>query len=329
MAAANNLFNDDISLLRSTAYFGANVIWAQVSASVARAEKTYLRSIFGSYYTDLLTKIGEDTLDSDDQALLNELRLASANLTWWLYAPKHNVNISSTGFQQTHGENEKPAFQWAVGDVKNSFRDAGFEAIENTFEFLEINAGTYQYEASSVRKAAKGLILSSVADFEEFVDIVKSRYLYQRIIPEMKRIQNDVVAPIIGADAFSTLIKKLQKDNGEEANANDLSESETAQLVIIKPLIAYMTTAEILQNKSVIINENGVLVHNSTYAGTIDGTQSAQLDRIKSLFNRWMDKAQGKINALDELVNPQVDKTADELESENLLNPDDSLGGFL
>lgn len=329
MAAATNLFKDDVALLRSTVDFGANVSWNQVRASVKRAERTYLRETFGSYYTNLLTKLGADTLDAADEALLDEMRLAAANLAWWLYSAIHNISISSTGFHQTHGDNEKPAFQWAVKSAVNSFRDAGFEAIENTFEFLEANAGTYTYDASDTAKKARGLVLDSVQAFEDFVDIVKSRYLFQRMLPEMKRVQNDVIAPIIGVDAWATLVKKLQKDNGAEAGANDLSDAEKAQLALAKPILAYATTADVLRTKQVLINEYGILVHNSTFAGTVDGVQTAQEARIESLRDSWQAKAQAKINALEELINPPADKTETTLDAENLLDPDDALGAFI
>lgn len=328
MAAATNLFKDDVTLLRNTVYFGANVTWAQVSASLKTAERTYLRPTFGSYYTDLLTKLGENTLDANDVLLLDELRLASANLAWWIYAPKHNVSISSTGFHQTHGDNQKPAFEWAVKKVEDGFRDAGFEAIENTFEFLEANAGTYSYDASAVRKAAKACLLSSAAEFQQHVDIVKSRYVFLQLIPEMKRIQRDVIRPIVGATAFDTIIKKLQKDNGEAVGANDMSASETAILAIAQPLLAYKTMADSALKRSVLFNEMGNLVHNSSFAGTVGGKQPVDWDRLNAFRDEWATEAQVKISDLADLISPPENKTEEQLLTVNTLDPESKIGGF-
>lgn len=325
MADATNLFNDDVTLLRAVVDFGSNVEWSQVVASVKRAEKTYLRTTFGSYYTDLLPKIGANNLDANDIALLDELRLASANLAWWLYTAKHNVSIDSTGIHQTHGDNQKPAFQWAVKDLRESFRDAGFDAIENTFEFLELNKVAYAYEASATYKAAKACLLSSAAEFQEYVDIMRSRYVFLQLIPEMKRIQRDVIRPIIGADAFNTIVKKLQLDNGGD---NGLSAAETAQLELARPLLAYQTMADSAYKRSIHINELGALVHNSSYAGSVDGKQPGGLEQLMAYREEWLTDARGKINDLAELVNPTEEKTEEELLNVNTLDPDAKIGGF-
>lgn len=323
MAAATNLFNDDISLLQASVYFSPNLKWEQVSASVKMAERTYLRDTFGSYYTALLTAIGEDSLTEAQVLLLDEMRLASANLAWMLYAPKHNVNITSTGFKQSHNDNEKPAFQWAVKDAIKHFSSAGFMAIENTFEFLEANAGDYNYESSSVYKAAKGYFIDSAKAFQLEVNIMRSRYLYLELLPEMRAVERDVVKPILGTEAFDTLKKKLQKDNGED---NTLSDAEKAQLEIIRPLVAYKTVENSVAQRMMLFNEHGLLVPNTSFSGSENAMQPAELDKIVKFELEMSGKAAAKINELDTLVNPV--ETDEEVDDINLLDPDDKLGSF-
>jgi hypothetical protein len=328
MAAATNLFNDDIGLLKEYVDFGANLTWAKVSSQLKRAERTYLRAIFGAYYTDLLTKIGEGTLVAKDNALLDEMRLASGNLAWWLFVPIHNVSISSAGIGQAHSEGHKPAFQWSVKDLQKSYRDAGFEAIENTFEFLEANNGIYEFDASEVRKAAKACIIATASEFQDEIDIMKSRYLYMQLIPEMKRIQRDVVRPIVGAAAFDTILKKLQKDNGEAEGANTLSDTEKIILAIARPLIANKTLADSLYKRSILFNEMGLLVHNSAFAGTVDGMLAADQNRIDGFEKAYLKVAETKLTELNELINPTAEKTVEQLTDINTFDPESTIGGF-
>jgi Family of unknown function (DUF6712) len=325
MADATNLFNDDVSLLQEAVYFGPNIEWKQVAAFVKRAEKTYLRNIFGTYYTALLPKIGAGTTDANDDALIEELRLASGNLAWWLYIPKHNVKLDSTGIKQVHSGDDKPAFQWATKDLQKAFQESGFEAIENTFEFLELNKVTYAWEASALFKTAKSYFIDSAATFQAEIDIMNSRYLYMQLQPEMARIERDVVQPILGAAAYATLKKKLQLDNGGD-NALTAA-TEEIWLPIIKSLVAFKTIADSIVKRMVLLNR-GFLVHNTANSGSENAQQPLELDKLNS-FQTEMDRlADSKINELDLIVNPPAEIAEGEEDDTDTLDPDSKIGGL-
>jgi hypothetical protein len=155
---------------------------------------------------------------------------------------------------------------------------------------------------------------------------MRSRYLYLELLPEMRAIERDLIAPLLGATAYATLKKKLQKDNGEAEGANVLTAAETAQLAIIRPLVAYRTVGNSIAQRMMLFNEHGLLVANTSSGASENAMQPAELDKIVK-FEMEMDrKAEVKISDLDALVNP-ID-TEEEEDNTNLLDPDSSLGGI-
>ena len=64
-------------------------------------------------------------------------REASANLSWFLYLPLAQVQISDSGIAVASGNNFKSAEWWHIRDLRRSFIDAGFQALDEAIIILE------------------------------------------------------------------------------------------------------------------------------------------------------------------------------------------------
>ena len=125
---------------------------------IKRAEQKFIVPVLSQdQYDDLKdwynqgsgSSTGSDLTEQQYEDLLEKVQAALANLAYLLYIPIGNLQISDGGFHVTETTNKKIASQYRIDEIKESFREAGYEGIDVLLEFLEKNADTYTEWMSS------------------------------------------------------------------------------------------------------------------------------------------------------------------------------------
>jgi len=114
-----------------------NLTIASVQPYITQAERKYIKPILGDLlYEDYITT---PPTNETELKTYNLFREASANLAWFLYLPLANVQVSDSGISVAEGTNFKAAEWWQIRDLRRSFIEAGFNAIDESLKIMEAN----------------------------------------------------------------------------------------------------------------------------------------------------------------------------------------------
>lgn len=242
-----------------------------VLPDVERAEKKWIIPIIGKEQYQELQDYYDDggydpEADDDTNALLKIVRAPIAQLAFFLYAPKGNVNVGSSGIQQTHTENSKPAFQWATDQMLQSYFEGGMEGLDVLQDFLNEHIEDYDvWNTSDAFKAARELFINTSKEFDKHFSINSSRRTFMAMRHIMKRHNDITIKTLLGKELFDEIKEQVIDD--------DVSDENELLLEIIRPAIAHLTISDAVTELGLKIDEFGITVTNSN---TSSSTQNLQ-----------------------------------------------------
>jgi len=169
--------------------------------------------------------------------------------------PILSVKIGNAGITINSNADTKQAFSWQVGKVEKSLLELGFGAVEDLLELLERDSAKFpEYHNSDEFKRQKQYLISTAADFTDYFNIGRSRYVFHSMSYIMRRIEEQELNTLFGTDFIESL--------KNPPSATPLSEAQLKLLKsYIKPGIALLTAAKALKER-IITFENGVATIN-------------------------------------------------------------------
>lgn len=251
-----------------------------ISPFINNAERSYLAPLIGLAQFIALEQAyigaGKDVTAIADPQIRTAVELCQNIVTTIAYyhaVPVLSVKIGSSGIQVFSNTDTKQAFSWQVEELREQLLTLGYGAIEDLLLHMEQNADKFQpYIDSDQYIDTEQFLIESASDFSKYFNINKSRYIFQSINYIMLRIENQVVAKLIGSD-FLQFLKddKLEGKNAQLANQ------------FIKPGIALLTAAKAIIER-VITFEGGVARINiiSSYEAS-KKTMVATRDQVKDV----------------------------------------------
>lgn len=225
---------------------------------IARAEQKFIIPLLSKdQYTELLDYYHDEDYDASAtdalNLLLEQVRRPLAQFTFYLYAAQGNVNVGSAGIMQTHTENSKPAFQWAVEEVKQSYLDGGFEGLNMLEDFLIENIEDYEEWATSAEyPLLYELFINRPKEFNIYFSINNNRRTFMAMRHILKRHNDIKVKNLLGADLWDEI--------KEQVIDRDISVENEALLAFIRPALVHLTVADAVTELSVKIDEFGITV---------------------------------------------------------------------
>ncbi len=168
--------------------------WDLLEASVELAEEDYLKPLLGdAEYDALVTASASLPLTGNALALYNQLKTPLAQITAYLAIPSLDLNVTTHGLMVTKTETEAPASQARVMAFRQSHLAMAMSGFDRLLTWLEENKTTYTNWASgSGYTELKQGFVNTTAEFQEYVDIGSSRYLFNRLRPFRRKIERTV-----------------------------------------------------------------------------------------------------------------------------------------
>jgi len=254
-----------------------------VLPDIERAETRWLIDVVGqAQFDNINTPYQAGTsLNTAQTNLLKKMRVPVAHLAYYLYAPKGNVNVGSSGIQQTHSEgSSKPAFQWAVDEMRKGYLDGGYDALDVLAEFLEANKATYTiWAASSAYAKSKELFVNSTKEFNAEFAINNSRMLFMAMRHILKRHDNSTIKKVIGENLFDEIKQQIYDDAVSDANEILLS--------YIRPALVNLTVMDAIPEIGLKMDEFGITVVSPQRTGSQSQSVSpANSDQLNSLWKK-------------------------------------------
>lgn len=163
-----------------------------------------------------ISEIKEDT-DSKDIKLLYYAQRANAFLAFWYDYDEMQVLIADSGVKRQESDNVKMPYKYQELSLKNGFKQKGFDALDSLIAFLELNLTDYpDYKESDNYTQTLDSIVRNAKEVNEYHEINNSRLVYLRLKPNIKIIEDTLIAPRIGYSLYEDLKNALKEETTEE-----------------------------------------------------------------------------------------------------------------
>lgn len=181
-----------------------NIKWESLEPYVKQADRKYIKNLVGTIiYNDYVTATPTDAIELEVHELLRE---ASANLSWFIYMPLANVQVSDHGISVNHSESSKAAEWWQIRDLRRSLLDAGLLAIDEALKIMEANTDTFiTWTTTESYTLFNELFVKRTDTFHRWFGIANSRKTFLALKPYMLETHHQYFTNILNTATIATI----------------------------------------------------------------------------------------------------------------------------
>ena len=226
-----------------------------VQPYIIQAERKYVKRLLGvaqyteliNYYNSINQGSGSGSISGSGNInvgaksaklaeLLEMVQLPLINLAIYSGIELILTKVSSQGAYRIEGDKQKGLFQYQENSLKNSFKNSGFDGLDDLLLFLEENKNDFpNWKNSSAYTETKTFFINSTKDFDDIYSINESRLVFLTLKKYMRLVENSYIISFICDPLFNELKKEIAADNITPANKKILPHLQTA--------VAYATVA--------------------------------------------------------------------------------------
>lgn len=309
-----------------------------LAPTLKRVEREYLRDqVLGeAQLNELQSAYDADTLSGVQEDLLMECRTVVANLGIYHFTGLANVEFSSGGLVSGQTEHKRPASEWRTRDLERAVLSAGYRGLDDLLGYLHAHRSDFPTWRASAQYAAwtKGF-LRSTRDFQERVAIGNSGYLFSKMLPVIRRIEQGVIAETLCSATYAASLES-------KLTAGTLSANELKVVKLVQMATAHLTMADSIVELSLSMDDRGVWVFGSLLGGsTSGGPTPADVERLQNRIDHHTNLGKGALTKLTAELQAQA--VADEThpyrtstcyvdpdaEQKDRFKTDSPVGGFM
>jgi hypothetical protein len=187
--------------------------------------------------------------------LLQKCQYALASISFFHGFHLLNIKFGDSGVFVDQDEKKRGTYKYEETEVKNSFKEEGYNAIDIILEFLEENKAIFtDWVASDSYTLTHGHFINSANEFNKYYSrINSSRLVFLNLIPFMQIVEDFNILPAIGRAYYDELKDQINKDNISADN-----------LIIINKLryaLAHLSIWKSIDELAVNIADKGVFFY--------------------------------------------------------------------
>ncbi len=247
----------------------------------------------------------------DTLKLRELLAEAVAHLAFLEYLPFGQVQISSAGVQIASNANMKTAFEWQIEQIKDECSRQGWSAIESALRLLEETADNTlktAWQATATYQVSTKSLVSTLSQFEKFSSLHGSRVLFNKLLPVLQDVQEEVILPAIGKALFD----KVLTETGE---AYVKAKKLAAKALVFKTLaVGFMDTV-------LILSDNGPQIIDGLQSRQPKSTKTAPIEYLQVLSENYKSRAASALRELIEYCQTNQSDLPEFAESDNYIDP--------
>lgn len=177
--------------------------WQSVEPYIKQAERKYIKPLTGAILYDDYATTAPTGVEAEVYQLLRE---ASANLAWFLYVPLATLQVSDHGISVAEGEHYKSANWHQIRDLRRSFIDAGFYALDEALKIMEANEVTFDPWADTEGYTIiKELFVTRTETFNRWYNINNSRKTFLALRPYMLETHHQYFTSQLNTNTRNTI----------------------------------------------------------------------------------------------------------------------------
>jgi hypothetical protein len=245
-----------------------------------QANRDYLKPVLGS---DLLLEL-QELANSEDSAsgeqggmerILQAAREAEAVMAFYLAIPSLQLQMSQAGLHAVSNEQYKSAYQWQVGDFRESWMLAGYAAIEALYDLLaELRPAAWLQ--TNGYAGYHSSLLRNTQEFNAVYSIGESHITYVDLKPGLQRAQELVLRPTLGEAFYNSLIAHLaQEEDSSSGSAEADGTWNDRAIAKLRPALAQLAVAH--ATEVLFKTNNGALV-STRYEGNSSSESKGRVD---------------------------------------------------
>lgn len=187
--------------------------WETVSASFLQAWNLFVVPLLGEGLCGVLTSVFEKEeyeRSDDERLLLHHAQMAVANLALWHNFTELNVRLTDQGHQRQETENFKSVFKYQEGELKRSYKNKGFNALDSLLTFFDAHADGYpDWVSAPARVERSQRVVRSAAEVDGVVFINRSYIIFLRLQPILKKLEQTYLPVLLGRRLCEALLEHL------------------------------------------------------------------------------------------------------------------------
>lgn len=238
--------------------------------------------------------------ESGYEQLISRLRSALALYALWLGIDEMSVSVSASGLQVIQSDTHKPAPEYQMLNLKESWLQRAHRNLDLALEYLEDNRD----EFGNYVPVSNGTFIASAKEFSEYVDIRGSRRVFLQLLPIMRSIEKKYIRYTLSEDLYEEL-----KDEYDGSGSSEISEDNQALLDLIRPALAHLTMARALEEVSAdILNWGSFVFSWSTFKSMIR-MDEANSGRISMMLEANQRDGEAELKELQEFLDNNATET--------------------
>lgn len=189
-----------------------------VEAPLRSAFEKFLRPLLGDLMTEDLIAIYTATSPTPVQSrLLFLAQMANARLAFWDNYDEMQMLIGGSGTLRQESEDAKTPYKYQEQALKRSWKEKGFNALDDLLKYLEEHKPEFPHFAeSSYYTENKKAIVRNAAEIDRYYFINGSRLIYLRLKQHMQNISIGMIKARIGTAVYDAFIANIATDTPED-----------------------------------------------------------------------------------------------------------------
>lgn len=209
---------DNSKEIRPFMKLSASISFDKLETPLSNAFRLFIAPMLGDDMLDVLINIyinertGDAYNDKRDLQLLQLCQRANANLAMWYDFDEINVRITDAGFQRQESDSMKPAYKYQENNLRQNFKNKGFNALDEVLAFLEKNIDAYpEYVTSDAHLHGIDAIVRTTDEVNRVYFINGSRIIFLRLQTHFKFVEDNILRPALGDRLYERLLDWLRK----------------------------------------------------------------------------------------------------------------------
>lgn len=249
----------------------SSISFEKMETPLSNAFRLFIAPMLGDGMVDVLIDIYHSNKDDKaydtkrDLQLLQLCQRANANLGMWYDFDEISTRITDAGFQRQESDSLKPVYKYQENNLRQNFKNKGFNALDEVLAFLEKNMDAYpEFAFADAHLYGIDAIVRTTDEVNRVYFINGSRIIFLRLQTHFKFVEENVLRPALSEKLYEQLLEWLRK----------LPDDETERLKI-EELRVKAGKVVIMQAVKRLMTETGSLTDRGLYFTSIQANKNS------------------------------------------------------
>ena len=248
-----------IAEIKAVLPVGAGNDYNRLKPHIANAENRYIKPLLGTNMYDELVEFFEADYPATPnnaqiamKELLGKVQFSVIHLAYFIGFDFLNVSVSDAGFLRTESTEKKGLFRYQEDNLKDYFKNAGFDALDDVLVYMEENIANFsEFKSSASWTEFREMFIPTVKILEQIpFNINGSRLTFLALKPYFSYIEDTELSKLLGAITFAEIKDEMAKDQP--------AAKVTAILPYIRKPLIYLASAMLMEETGATLGDKGL-----------------------------------------------------------------------